>query len=105
MGRYIFPVYKQLESFSYEWETYGTELEQSLYDCEKLTARRRDRGDLGFRMNPCRDRVVPCAVVFHSHTKSALPSRYGTNTSIQPITARKIIAQPIRMLGYRTMMP
>ena len=48
-----------VESFSYEWETYGTEL-QSRY------------------------------------TKS--------KTSIQPITACKIVAQPIRMLGHGMVM-
>ncbi|KAK3754550.1 hypothetical protein QZH41_005583 [Actinostola sp. cb2023] len=37
----------------------------------------RDRDDLGFRMNSWRDRAVPCAVIFHSHTKSAL-GLYGT---------------------------
>ena len=49
-----------LEQISNDWKTYGTDV-----PC-------RDHDDLGFRMNPCRDRAVPCAMVFHSHTKSAL---------------------------------
>ena len=44
-------------------------IEQISYDCEK---RHRDRDYLGFRMNSCRDVTVSYAVVFHSHTKSAL---------------------------------
>jgi len=62
-----------MELFSYEWEPnrIGTRTRADFVWLWKTYGTKvpcRDRDDLGFRLNPCRHRAVPCAVFFFSHS-------------------------------------